>query len=217
MIAERSFPIIQVFWSFICPVAERHDMNPVLLTSMAWVGTRMDPHARSAAGAEGLMLMLPTVANEIAAQRGVSDWNLYHPTTAIDFAAFYLKEQLQRFAEPRLALAAYCVGPKAVEEAGNCVPASIPLHRYVRGVLETWDWLEEHLEQVLSYTRPDEWRVIAGESYRLQEVHALATEIDLLENVATMLGLTFRVDRPARCVFIDLPGTATPGGDAHVS
>lgn len=64
----------------------------------------------SASGAEGLMQLKPGTA------AGLGVTNSFDPTQNILAGTAYLKKQLDRFGDMRLALAAYNTGPNAIEE-----------------------------------------------------------------------------------------------------
>ena len=83
-----------------------------LLVAMAYEESRMNPSARSHAGAEGLLQVLPATANEL--QLDVSD-----PQSNVLAGARYFRRMHKRFGSVDLALAAYNAGPTAVARAGG--------------------------------------------------------------------------------------------------
>ena len=95
----------------------RHGVSPALLTAVARAESGFDAGARSAAGAQGLMQLMPATA----AGLGVDAWK---PAEAVDGAARLLKQHLQRFGSTELALAAYNAGPGAVTKHGGIPPYS---------------------------------------------------------------------------------------------
>jgi soluble lytic murein transglycosylase len=96
--------------------AERTHTSPLLLAAVIRQESFFDPRAGSSAGALGLTQVIPSTAQEIAADLGVegdfSDQDLLRPAISILFGAEYLSEQLEAF-DGRLtpALAAYNGGP----------------------------------------------------------------------------------------------------------
>ena len=72
----------------------------------------MEPAARSHAGAQGLLQVMPATAAELEA-----DANL--PAANVLAGARYLERMLTRFRETGLALAAYNAGPTAVAKAAG--------------------------------------------------------------------------------------------------
>jgi soluble lytic murein transglycosylase-like protein len=107
--------------------AARETGFPVsLLVALAWEESGMNPHARSDAGARGLLQLMPRTARSLGSS---SD----NPRASISGGARYLNEMLGRFGgNLELALAAYNAGPTAVERAGDA-PTLVTL-RYVKNV-----------------------------------------------------------------------------------
>jgi soluble lytic murein transglycosylase-like protein len=116
-------------------VAREVGLDPAWILAVVARESSGDPRARSPRGAVGLMQLLPGTAREM----GVRDpWDPYENLLG---GARYLKRLLERFGDPRLALAAYHAGPRRVEEAGGLPP--IPAtHRYVADVLRLKGALE---------------------------------------------------------------------------
>ena len=98
-----------------------------LLVAVAHEESRMDPTARSHAGAEGLLQLMPATARELRLDASVPDKNVLA-------GARYLRKMLDRFRSLDLALAAYNAGPTAVARAGGA-PSAETL-TYVANVLE---------------------------------------------------------------------------------
>jgi soluble lytic murein transglycosylase-like protein len=114
---------------------ERYGVDPKLLESVIQQESGFDPNATSAAGAEGLMQLMP----QTAASLGVT--NAYDPVQSIDAGAQYLKGDLDRFGgDTSLALAAYNAGAGAVEQYGG-VPPYAETQNYVQQVLGRYEHL----------------------------------------------------------------------------
>jgi soluble lytic murein transglycosylase-like protein len=97
-----------------------------LLAAVAWEESRMDPDARSAAGARGLLQLMPDTARLVAVTKR-------DPRANILAGARYLRLMVDRFGgDLELALAAYNAGPTAVENAGAA--PSIGTLRYAMNV-----------------------------------------------------------------------------------
>ena len=100
-----------------------------LLSAVARVESRFDPSATSAAGARGLLQVMPTTAAEL-------ELDADEPSSNVLAGARYLGRLLDRFRSSDLALAAYNAGPTAVARAGGA-PNRATLE-YVANVTELW-------------------------------------------------------------------------------
>lgn len=98
--------------------ARNYDLDPALLAAVIYTESKFDPGARSAAGAMGLMQLLPDTARGIALRTGgakfvVSDLNV--PELNIRYGSWYLRHLLDRYGDERTALAAYHAGQGNVD------------------------------------------------------------------------------------------------------
>lgn len=100
-----------------------------LLVAVGTVESRLRSSARSPAGAEGLLQVLPSTAAELGLDASRARTNVLA-------GARYLRRMLDRFQAPDLALAAYNAGPTAVEQAGGA-PSGETL-TYVANVTALW-------------------------------------------------------------------------------
>lgn len=107
--------------------AAEHGLDPKLLASLVWAESGFKPDARSHAGAVGLAQLMPATARGL----GVDP---HDPLQNLRGGARYLKEQLDRFGSPSLALAAYNAGPNRVAQAGG-IPDIRETQTYVTRVL----------------------------------------------------------------------------------
>src|SRR5438067_9834803 len=103
---------------------------PALLWAVAKVESNLRANAYSAAGARGLLQLMPATGRSL-------DLNIDEPRSNVLAGARYLRQLLDRFGSSDLALAAYNAGPTAVAAAGGA--PSIAVQRYVSNVNLLWN------------------------------------------------------------------------------
>lgn len=87
-------------------------LSPALIRAVIMTESSFRPNVVSRSGAQGLMQLMPGTAREL----GVTDsFDVYQNVMG---GATYLKKQLNRFGDLRLALAAYNTGPSRVAKYG---------------------------------------------------------------------------------------------------
>jgi len=117
--------------------ARLHQVDPLLLHSIAHVESRHNAAAVSRAGARGVMQVMPATGRRF----GVTDpeRNLHDADTNLRASAAYLRLLQRRFGDDlRLVLAAYNAGEGAVEKYGHDVPPYAETQDYVRKVLSVY-------------------------------------------------------------------------------
>lgn len=105
--------------SIIRTHAANHDLDPALVAAMVYVESRFDPNARSAAGAVGLLQLLPETAEGIALRTGGERFvvaDLRDPEINVRYGSWYLDHLAHRYDDLRTALAAYHAGQGNVDE-----------------------------------------------------------------------------------------------------
>lgn len=112
---RRYYPLPTERKPAILGSADRHEVSPYLIASVIDAESDWDETARSAAGAVGLMQVMPSTAEELA-ERGIVDSRRYplrrlaDPDVNIEYGAAYLRLLVERYHEIETALAAYNAG-----------------------------------------------------------------------------------------------------------
>jgi hypothetical protein len=118
--------------ALIKDTATRYGLDPELAMRVARQESGFNPRATSRAGAQGLFQLMPGTAKDL----GVTD--AYDPVQNVDAGIRYLKQQMDRYQDPRLALAAYNAGPGNVDKAGRQVPNIAETQDYVYKIWDSW-------------------------------------------------------------------------------
>jgi len=99
--------------------ARNHDLDPALLAAVVYAESRFDPNAESAAGAVGLMQLLPETARGIALRTGGTRFvaaDLRDPEINVRYGSWYIDHLRAHYdGDVRLALAAYHAGQGNVD------------------------------------------------------------------------------------------------------
>ena len=101
--------------SLASQIAVEEGVDPDLFMRLVDAESSFDPNAKSSAGAIGLTQLMPGTANAL----GVDPTD---PVQNLRGGARYLKQQMDRFGDPSLALAAYNAGPGNVSKYGGIPP-----------------------------------------------------------------------------------------------
>ena len=120
-------------------VAQRYDIDPLLLHAIARVESRHTATAVSHAGAQGLMQVIVPTAKRFGVDHAQA---LHNPQVNLDVSAQYLKRLQNQFGgRLDLILAAYNAGEGAVEKYGRKIPPYKETQGYVRKVMAEYNTL----------------------------------------------------------------------------
>lgn len=128
---DRLPPLTQPFGADIETAASRHGLDPKLLHALVVVESAYKPNAISTAGAGGLTQLMPATARSL----GVED--RFGVAANLAGGARFLAQQLIRFGDLRLSLAAYNAGPERVARLGR-VPNYPETKLYVERVVSCY-------------------------------------------------------------------------------
>lgn len=127
-------------------VAQRHDIDPLLLHAIAHVESRHNSQAVSRAGAMGLMQVMPATGKRFGASPGA----LHQSAVNLEVSATYLKTLQGRFGNDLpLVLAAYNAGEGAVERYGRHIPPYAETRDYVQRVLAQYESLRRAAQHLM--------------------------------------------------------------------
>jgi soluble lytic murein transglycosylase-like protein len=116
----------------IFEVGEKQGVDPRFIHAVIWQESKYDPHARSHAGAQGLMQLIPATAKRFGCEHPED------PEENITAGTKYLSWLLKRFSgDVELALAGYNAGEGAVDKYDG-VPPYDETRNYVKIISERY-------------------------------------------------------------------------------
>jgi soluble lytic murein transglycosylase len=101
------------YWPLIRKYAALHDLDPYLVAALVAQESTFDPNAKSAAGAIGLMQIVPSTGRRYARVLGMREFTtkqLTVPETSIRIGTAILGDLMQRFGGEHIALCGYNAG-----------------------------------------------------------------------------------------------------------
>lgn len=130
------FPIAHQQWFNL--YADKHNIDPITLMSLARQESALDSEARSPVGARGIMQIMPSTAKYTAKKyqlsyQGKSD--LYEIGKNIEIGSHYLDGLLEQYDNNRIfALAAYNAGPHRVKQWRSRTDEKLDAYAFIEAI-----------------------------------------------------------------------------------
>jgi soluble lytic murein transglycosylase-like protein len=131
-VTNKNFPKIDQFDGLIVAASQQYLLSAALIKAVVMAESGMNPNAKSHAGAQGLMQLMPATA------RGLGVTDPWDPEQNINGGSKYLRKNIDRFGDIRLALAAYNAGPGNVIKYKG-IPPFEETQVYVERVMDLYE------------------------------------------------------------------------------
>ncbi len=132
-----------LYWPLLVEAACAHGVPVELMDAVVLAESRYQVLAASSAGAVGLAQLMPDTARAL----GVA--NRRDPRANLRGGARYLRQMLDLFGSPVVAVAAYNAGPGAVRRAGG-IPMFAETLAYIERVMTYWRSGQEPVAQIVT-------------------------------------------------------------------
>ena len=135
--------------------ARAHDIEEAWLLGLTRQESRFIVNAKSVAGAQGLMQLMPATARWVAGKIGMADFRparVIEPETNITLGARYLKLVLSDLGHPLLASAAYNAGPGRARRWRGVTPLEGAIYAETIPFNETRDYVKKVMANTVYYS-----------------------------------------------------------------
>ncbi|MEX3072278.1 murein transglycosylase [Vibrio alginolyticus] len=133
---ELRFPVAHRWWFDF--YAQKHDINPVTMMSLARQESALDTEARSPVGARGIMQIMPATAKYTVRKYKLSyegSQDLYNVGKNIEIGSHYLQGLMQDYDNNRIfALAAYNAGPNRVKTWRERTQGKVDAYAFIEAI-----------------------------------------------------------------------------------
>ncbi|MBU4128623.1 lytic transglycosylase domain-containing protein [bacterium] len=131
---------------FIKKLAEKHNLDPLLVKAVIKVESDFEVEALSRKGAQGLMQLMPQTARDLEVK------DVWDPHHNIEGGVKYLRKMFDKFNNNlSLALAAYNAGPNKVKQYGK-IPPYPETQKFVRKVISYYQYYKTQSDALYVYT-----------------------------------------------------------------
>ena len=113
---------------YVHHAAKKYRVDPALVFAVIRAESGFNPNAKSPAGAQGLMQLMPQTAKDLGVKRP------FDPEDNINGGTLYLRLLSKEFENRNLVLAAYNSGPGNVKKYGERIPPFAETKKYVTRV-----------------------------------------------------------------------------------
>ena len=128
----------------IVRVAKENRIDPALLMAVVKVESNFDAYARNPDGPVGLTQITPVTARSV--QPGIRHADLVHPERNLQVGARHLRDLLDQFRDPRMAIAAYQAGVGRVKATGPGILKDPHTGRHVSKVMTEYETYRKVLQ-----------------------------------------------------------------------
>ncbi len=123
-------------------IARENRLDPALLMAVVKVESNFDARARNPDGPLGLTQITPNTARSV--QPGIRQADLLEPEKNLRVGARHLRQLLDEFKDPRMAIAAYQAGVGAVKNNGRGILRHPHTGTHVSKVMREYDSYRRH-------------------------------------------------------------------------